>query len=365
MIPYFEQKPLVIGGLNIPTPVVQGGMGVGVSLAGLAAAVANEGGCGVLSAAALGMVYGTGFSPQDNAAAVRQEIRRARAKTNGVLGINIMVALTDYRETVEAAVAEGVDIIFSGAGLPLNLPSYLPKGSRTRLVPIVSSARAARIITRRWMERYQYVPDAFVVEGPMAGGHLGFRAEQIDDPAFCLEHLVSDVLCELSAMRLQTGREIPVIAAGGIYSGADIARFFDLGVQGVQMATRFVATDECDVSPAFKQAYLNCRKEDIGIIQSPVGMPGRAIRNTFLEKVALGEKHPAACTFHCIHTCKQQQSPYCIFQALMNARRGNFEDGFAFVGANGWKVNEIVPVKTLFEELSREYANARRVQVNA
>ncbi|WP_423243215.1 NAD(P)H-dependent flavin oxidoreductase [Ethanoligenens harbinense] len=173
MAPYFDQSPMMIGDLTIRTPLVQGGMGVGVSLAGLASAVANEGGVGVLSAAGLGMVHGTGFSPEDNAAAVKKEIRLARSKTSGVLGINIMVALSDYGQTVKAAIEEGIDIIFSGAGLPLNLPSYVPKGCHTKLVPIVSSARAASIVTRRWTERYSYTPDAFVVEGPLAGGIWG------------------------------------------------------------------------------------------------------------------------------------------------------------------------------------------------
>lgn len=365
MAPYFDQSPMMIGDLTIRTPLVQGGMGVGVSLAGLASAVANEGGVGVLSAAGLGMVHGTGFSPEDNAAAVKKEIRLARSKTSGVLGINIMVALSDYGQTVKAAIEEGIDIIFSGAGLPLNLPSYVPKGCHTKLVPIVSSARAASIVTRRWTERYSYTPDAFVVEGPLAGGHLGFHTEQIDDPSYRLENLVSEVLHVLHPIQMRTKRNIPVIAAGGIFSGADIKRFFDLGASGVQMATRFVATEECDVDPAFKEAYVNCRKEDIGIIQSPVGMPGRAIKNTFLKKVALGEKHPSDCPFHCIVTCKQQNSPYCIFKALINARKGNFENGFAFIGANGWKVKEIVSVKALFEELSREYHFEGKLQANA
>ncbi len=365
MIPYFDQKPLLIGDLTIRTPLIQGGMGVGISLAGLASAVANEGGVGVLSAAGLGMVHGTGFSPADNAAAVRKEIRLARSKTDGVLGINIMVALSDYGEVVKAAIEEGIDIIFSGAGLPLTLPSYLPKGCHTKLVPIVSSARAARVITRRWSERYAYTPDAFVLEGPLAGGHLGFHKDQIDDPAYSLENLLGEILQVLRPIQMRTRKAIPVIAAGGIFSGADIKRFFDLGASGVQMATRFVATEECDVSPAFKNAYVACKKEDIEIIQSPVGMPGRAIKNAFLAKVALGEMHPSECPFHCIVTCKQQNSPYCIFKALANARKGNFENGFAFIGANGWKVNEIVSVKTLFEELSKEYDRESELQANA
>ncbi|MFT9076399.1 NAD(P)H-dependent flavin oxidoreductase [Ethanoligenens sp.] len=362
MMPYFDQEPLVIGDLVIKTPVVQGGMGVGVSLAGLASAVANEGGLGVLSAAAVGMVHKAGFSVQDNIAAVKEEIRRARGKTQGALGINIMVALSDFGEMVKASIEEGIDVIFAGAGLPLNLPSYIREGCKTKLVPIISSARAAKVLTRRWQEKYAYTPDAFVVEGPMAGGHLGFHRDQIDNPAYRLENLLQEVLQAIHPIEMHVEHKIPVIAAGGIFSGADIKRFFHLGASAVQMGTRFVATDECDADIAFKQAYVNCKKEDIGIIQSPVGMPGRAIINSFLRDAEQGKKHPADCPFHCIVTCKQQQSPYCIFKALISACRGKLANGFAFVGANGYKVNEIVSVKKLFETLSQEYRQATVLQ---
>lgn len=355
MKPYFDRPPLMIGDLVVRTPIVQGGMGVGISLSGLASAVANEGGLGVLSAAALGMVRKAGASIENNVTAVKEEIRRAREKTNGVLGINIMVALSDFGETVKASIEEGIDVIFSGAGLPLNLPSFLPKGSKTKLVPIISSARAASVIFRRWQEKYAYTPDAFVLEGPLAGGHLGFHKEQIENPLYRLENLLQDVLETVRSFEKKTGRRIPVIPAGGIFSGADIRHFFELGVSAVQMGTRFVATEECDAAPAFKEAYVNCKKEDIRIIQSPVGMPGRALANSFLSEVAMGQKKPLYCPFHCIKTCKGEDSPYCIFKALISASRGDLKNGFVFIGASGYKVRKIVSVKQLFETLSQEY----------
>lgn len=355
-MPYFEQEPLRLRGLTVPTPVVQGGMGIGVSLAGLASAVADEGGIGVISAAVAGGV-GTG-ARVDNVEALRREIRAARSRTKGVLGVNIMVALTDFAELAKAAAQEGIDVIFAGAGLPLNLPALVDPDGPTRLVPIVSSARAAKTIAKWWMEKYRAVPDGFVVEGPLAGGHLGFRREQIDDPAYRLENLIPQVAAAVRPLEETAGREIPVIAAGGIYTGEDILRFFRLGASGVQMATRFVATDECDASPAFKQAYVNCGKEDIGIIESPVGLPGRAIVNDFLRAAERGERHPAVCPFHCITPCRQKESPYCISGALISACRGNLNSGFVFIGANGWRVDKIVPVKTLFETLAEEYREA-------
>jgi len=352
---YFDHEPLVIGDLIIPTAVVQGGMGIGVSLAGLASAVANEGGLGVLSAVGVGMLRKETLSAINNITAIKEEIRLARSKTDGVLGINIMVALSDFGDMVKASVEEGIDVIFSGAGLPLNLPSYVGKGCKTKLVPIISSARAAKSISRWWLEKYNYVPDGFVVEGPMAGGHLGFKTDLIDNPDYQLEKLIPEVLEAVRPMEEKCGHKIPVIAAGGIFTGADIKRFLKMGAAGVQMATRFVATDECDADIAFKNAYVQCEKEDIGIIISPVGMPGRAILNDFLKDVKLGNRRPTKCPFHCINTCEQETSPYCISLALMNAYKGKLDNGFAFVGANGYKVKEIVSVKKLFEDLSKEY----------
>jgi nitronate monooxygenase len=332
-------------------------MGVAISLSGLAAAVANEGGVGVIATA------GIGFGEPDlvsnfreaNVRALRKEIREARANSAGVLGVNILAALTNYEDIARAAMEEGIDVIISGAGLPMNLPAYRPEGSRTKLVPIVSSGRAAAIITRRWMDRFNYLPDAIVVEGPMAGGHLGFKPEHIGDSAYVLEKLIPEVLETVRGLEQKYQRRIPVIAAGGIYTGADIHRFLALGASGVQMATRFVTTFECDASDAFKQSYIAAKEDDLVIIKSPVGMPGRAIRNQFTEDIEQGEKKPYRCSFHCIITCDVENSPYCIANALLCARRGQFKHGFAFAGSNAWRATGIISVKQLIESLKEEF----------
>ncbi len=349
-------KSLKIGDLVAKLPVIQGGMGVGVSLSRLASAVANQGGIGVIATPGIGM-----FEPdfrsnfvEANIRALRKEIAKARSLTKGILGVNIMVALTNFTELAKAAVEEKIDIIFAGAGLPLNLPQ-LVANSRTKIVPIVSSARAAVLIARRWIEKYNYVPDAFVVEGPQAGGHLGFKREQIDDPDFSLEKILVEVLAEIKKFAVKYKKKIPVIAGGGIYTGADIRRMIRLGASGVQMATRFVTTEECDASPEFKKAYLDCRQEDIRIINSPVGLPGRAIRNRFTEDVETGARRPYSCPYHCILTCNNQTSPYCIALALMNAQKGNLRHGFAFCGSNAYRADKIITVKELADTLIREY----------
>lgn len=349
--------PLVIGDLTVRTPIIQGGMGVAISLSGLAAAVANEGGIGVIATPGIGLNepdIQANFR-EANRRALRKEIRQARARTRGLIGVNIMAALTNFEDLARVAVEEGIDFIISGAGLPMNLPACRPKGSRTRLVPIVSSGRAAAIIARRWKERFDTLPDALVVEGPRAGGHIGFKLPQIDDPAYALEKLMPDVLEVARGLEQKYQQRIPVIAAGGIYTGADIRRFLELGAAGVQMATRFVTTVECDASEPFKQAYINARESDLVIIKSPVGMPGRAIRNKFLDDVLKGRKIPYTCSYHCIITCDVENSQYCIAHALVSASRGEMADGFAFAGANAWRATEIIPVKQLIQLLREEY----------
>jgi nitronate monooxygenase len=355
-----KMNELKIGDLNVPVPIIQGGMGVGVSLSGLAAAVADEGGIGVIATAAIGM-----FEPdfagnflQANIRALRKEIRKARQMTRGVIGVNIMVALSNFADMVKTAVEEGVDVIFSGAGLPLNLPQLVGPGAKIKLVPIVSSARAAALLVKRWMEKYCYLPDAFVVEGPLAGGHLGFSATQLENPEYALENLIPQVIREVRAGETRYQKSIPVIAAGGVYSGADVNKYLQLGASGVQMATRFVTTHECDAAPEFKEAYLHSKREDLVIIKSPVGLLGRAIRNQFLEEVDQGNKKPFNCPFHCITTCDYQNSPYCIALALMNAQKGILKHGFAFSGANGYLAEKIVSVKEVFGSLLEEYRNA-------
>lgn len=355
-----DMKELVIGNLTARTPIIQGGMGIGISLSGLASAVANQGGVGVISTAGIGMMekdYQSNYI-EANIRALRNEIRKARKMTQGILGVNIMVAMSNFEDMVKTAVEEGIDVIFAGAGLPLNLPQLLNKAGHTMIVPIVSSGRAARIIAKRWAEKYNYTPDAIVVEGPMAGGHLGFSAEQIDDSEYALENLVTDVINEMKPFEETGAHAIPVIAAGGIYTGEDIYKFMQLGAAGVQMATRFVTTDECDASEGFKNVYVNSRKEDIGIIKSPVGLPGRAIINNFIEEVKSGAKKPFTCPFHCIKTCDYKISPYCISVALMNAKKGLMKNGFAFAGANAYRTDKIVSVKELVASLCKEYSAA-------
>ena len=350
-------KTLTIGDLKARIPIIQGGMGVGISLSGLASAVANEGGIGVISAAGLGLLYKK-LSPNYTEAGnlgLAAEIRKAREKAKGIIGVNVMVALSDFAELVKTSIAEKVDIIFSGAGLPLDLPSFLKKDSVTKLVPIVSSARAVRIICEKWKNNYDYLPDAVVLEGPKAGGHLGYTENQLEDEHFSLEELLPQVVEEVSHFEEKYNKRIPVIAAGGIYTGEDIKRVMDLGASGVQLGTRFVTTTECDASDAFKESYVKAQEKDIEIIKSPVGMPGRAIHSHFLEKVKAGMKQPKVCPFNCIKTCDISRSPYCIVTALYNAFKGNFENGYAFAGSNAWRTTRIMSVKETISELINEW----------
>ena len=353
-------KSLKIGDLTAKLPIIQGGMGIGISLSSLSSAVANEGGIGIIATAGIGMNEPDFYTNylEANIRGLRSEIRKARELTKGILGVNIMVALTNFADLVKTAIEEKIDIIFSGAGLPLNLPQYITEGIKTKIVPIVSSARAATIIAKKWTEKYNYLPDAIVVEGPKAGGHLGFKAEMINDPDHALEKLIPEVVEAVRPFEEQYGKPIPVIAAGGIYTGADMYKFFQLGASGVQMATRFVTTHECDASEKFKQTYVDSSKEDMVIIKSPVGLPGRAIRNTFLDEVSQGKKKPFKCLYHCLKTCELEKSPYCITLALINAKKGNLSHGFAFAGENAYRAKEIISVKELVEKLKEEYNEA-------
>ncbi len=350
-------KGLSLGGLNIPVPIVQGGMGVGISLSGLATAVANEGGVGVISCAGLGLLYNHLSKDylQASIEGLKEEIRKAKKATRGIIGVNIMGALTNFEDMVRTSIAEKADIIFAGAGLPLNLPGFLKKGSTTKLVPIVSSGKAAKIICMKWKSNYDYLPDAFVVEGPKAGGHLGFKREQIDDTNYSLEEIVPEVVNEVRFFEDKYNKEIPVIAAGGLYDGEDIYNIMQKGAKGVQLGTRFVTTYECDASEKFKQTYIDSKEAEIEIIQSPVGMPGRAIGNNFLDKVKLGLKMPKTCPFHCIKTCDISRSPYCIVTALYNAAKGNMKAGYAFCGSNAFMATKIISVKELFSELKEGF----------
>ncbi|MEG1617855.1 MAG: nitronate monooxygenase [Bacteroidales bacterium] len=355
---------LKIGNLLARLPIVQGGMGVGISLSGLASAVAREGGVGVISSAGLGLLYRS-HSKNYNEASIfglKEELRKAREKAQGIIGVNVMVAMSNFADMVKTAIQEKADIIFSGAGLPLDLPSFLKKDSVTKLAPIVSSARAAKILCEKWKQNYDYLPDAIVVEGPKAGGHLGYKADQIEDVRFSLEEVLPQVVAEVKFFEEKYNVHIPVIAAGGVYSGEDIHRMIELGASGVQMGTRFVTTDECDASEAFKNSYIEASEKDIEIIKSPVGMPGRAIFNSFIGKVKSGIAQPKSCPFNCIRTCDISKSPYCIMLALYNAFKGNLSHGYAFAGSNAWRAEKIESVKELLDSLRKEFQEFKEKQ---
>jgi len=348
--------PLFIGGLKIDIPIIQAGMGVKVSTAALASAVAICGGAGTIASVGLAATHAEASADYIGTSnkALQKEIREARKQTREVIGVNIMVALSNYEEMVRTAANEDVDFIVSGAGLPLSLPEYT-KGSSIKLIPIVSSARSAEVILKTWKRRYKRLPDAIVVEGPMAGGHLGFKIEDlIENTTDNLEKIVTDVLVMVEKYRNGEGAEIPVIAAGGIFDGKDIARFFKLGAKGVQIGTRFVATDECSVPNSFKELYVASKKEDIIIIKSPVGMPGRAIRTKFIDRVMNGEKIPFQCNYQCLRSCDFKNTQYCIAKAMYNATIGDLDNAVVFAGENVFRVKEIVPVKTLMDELVAE-----------
>lgn len=349
-------KPLLIGDLEIKIPIIQGGMGVKVSTASLASAVANCGAAGTI--ASVGLAYGIDEKGREvveaSNEALQKEIRLAKKLTKGVVGVNIMVALSNYEELARTAAKENADFIISGAGLPLSLPEFT-KATSAKLIPIVSSPRATDLIIKTWKRRYNRLPDAIAVEGPMAGGHLGFRLEDLKShTATSLESLVVDILKVVKGYESEFGARIPVIAAGGIFDGKDIAKFLKLGASGVQMATRFVATLECSVPDEFKKLYIAAREEDIVIIDSPVGMPGRAIMTKFVRRVIHGEKVPFKCAYKCLRTCDPSAVPYCIARALCNAVNGDLDNAVVFAGSNVAKVNKIVSVKELIDELVDE-----------
>ncbi|MFC1674884.1 NAD(P)H-dependent flavin oxidoreductase [Candidatus Omnitrophota bacterium] len=349
---------LVIGDLRISPPIIQGGMGVRVSTAKLVAAVSNEGALGVIASVGLGEEGNNDLPYEERSRlAFRDLIRETKALTDNPFGVNIMYALTNYDDLARVAIEEEVGAIISGAGLPLHLP-LLRQDSKTKLIPIISSGRAAELICKTWLRRYKILPDALVLEGPLAGGHIGFKyGELIGDNPPLLEDLLREVLDVVCKFESKTKEKIPVVVAGGVFTGEDIAKMLKLGASGVQVATRFVCTDECDVSSAYKEAYLKSTKEDIVVILSPVGMPARVIRNKFVDRIESGEKIKFICPFKCLKSCDPYAANYCIAQALVNAYRGNLEDGFVMCGANAHRVKDIVSVKSLIKELSEEALN--------
>lgn len=332
--------------LALEVPVIQGGMGVGVSLSHLAGAVSKHGGLGVISAAQIGFKDAE-FEKnpiETNLRVLKEEIKKAKEIAGGKpIGVNIMVVTQRYEDYVKAAVLGGADVIISGAGLPMDLPKYV-ENSSTLIAPIVSSKRALLVILKYWKKHYQKVPDFVVIEGPLAGGHLGFSKEELD--AYDKKKYDEEIMAILA---LANQEEIPVYVAGGIYSRADLEYYQALGAKGVQLGTRFVTTYECDASEAYKKTYLDAKEEDIVIVKSPVGLPGRAIRNKFLEDVEKGNRSITGCK-RCISTCNPATTPYCITDALIHAVNGQVEDGLLFCGANAYRATEICHVSEILEE---------------
>lgn len=349
-------KNLQIGDLTARLPIIQGGMGVGVSRSKLAGAVAKEGGIGIISTAQIGYDE-EGFEKDQagcNRLAIRKHIQKAReiACGNGLVGVNIMVALKHYEEHVKEAVAAGVDVIISGAGLPMKLPALVSQTCRTKIAPIVSSKRALQIILKRWAHRYDRTADFIVIEGPKAGGHLGFSTEELADiSALNYDEEIKKIIECKKEYEGQYNKKIPVIVAGGIFDSSDIAHVLELGADGVQIASRFVVTEECDAPDAYKQAYIQAREEDIQIIQSPVGMPGRAIRNEFVKNVEHARQSIKKC-YNCLAQCDPGKVPYCITQALINAVKGDIENGLIFCGSNIGRIQKMTTVHDLMKELT-------------
>lgn len=340
---------LKIGNLCPRIPVIQGGMGVGVSLSGLAGAVAAAGGIGVISTAQIGF-RNSDFARNPiecNLKAIGDEIRKARDKADGgIIGVNIMVATRRYEDYVKAAVKAGADLIISGAGLPMTLPEI---SGDVKIAPIVSSQKALRVIANHWRKKYDRKPDLVVIEGPLAGGHLGFSKEDITAYTITGEKQYDEEVASIIALANELS--VPVVVAGGIYERKDMDHYLTMGAKGVQIATRFVTTKECDASDAYKQAYINAKKEDIVIVKSPVGMPGRAIHNVFLDKVNAGERFMRGCR-QCIITCKPDTAPYCITEALINAVEGRLDEGLIFCGSNAYRAEKIETVAQIMEEFS-------------
>ena len=350
---------LKIGNLIAPIPIIQGGMGIGVSSSKLASAVANAGGIGIISAAQLGYNEDDFIKNplESNLRALKKHIALAKAKAaNGIIGINVMVATNNYEEHIKAAIEAGVDLIISGAGLPTMLPKIV-KGSSVKIAPIVSSLKAAKVILKLWDKHNNIAPDLVVIEGPKAGGHLGFKLEELEDENLDFDKTVIDIIDETKKYAEKYNKEIPVVVAGGVFDGYDIAKYLKLGASGVQMATRFVVTEECDASQAFKDAYLNCSKDDVQIVKSPVGMPGRAIRNPFVKRT-LTEREKITHCYNCLTPCNPANTPYCISKALINAVNGNVDEGLIFCGENASRLTKMTTVKELMDELVSEIKKA-------
>ena len=348
-----------LGNRELALPLIQGGMGVGVSMGGLAGAVAAEGAMGTLSTADAGWNEPdfAAHPQQANLRALRREVQRAKrlAAGAGLVAVNAMVATRQYADSVRTALEAGADAIVSGAGLPLELPA-LAEGFEALLAPIVSGPRAAQLICRTWAKRYGRVPDFMVLEGCQAGGHLGFEeADLLSGRCAPLSRLIPEVLAALRPFEEKFGRAIPLFCAGGVATGAEMARCTRLGAAGAQLATRFIATEECDAGQGYKDVLLAARPEDLRIIHSPVGMPGRAVNSPLVQRLAAGMRQPPAHCSGCIKSCRPAETPFCITHALIEAVKGNWEEGLFFSGSRVDLVDRMRTVPDLIDELMKEW----------
>ncbi|OUP85235.1 nitronate monooxygenase [Lachnoclostridium sp. An169] len=347
-------KNLKIGDKITRIPLIQGGMGVGISLGRLAGTVAKEGGVGVISSAQIGYREPDfDRNPAEaNLRAIESEMKKAREiAPDGIIGFNVMTALKEHAAHIRAAVKAGADIIISGAGLPTELPA-LTEGSSTRIAPIVSTDKSANVILKYWDRKYKRTADLVVIEGPEAGGHLGFKKEELEQytPQSYGEE-IRKIIATVKKYGEKYGVEIPVVVAGGIYDHSDVKRVMDLGADGVQVATRFVTTEECDADIRYKEAYIRASKEDIRIVKSPVGMPGRAIMNPFMKKVMDGGKISHSPCHGCLTKCSPAEIPYCITDGLISAVKGDVDNALLFCGAKAYKADKIETVSAVIQAL--------------
>lgn len=342
-----------IGGLEVKVPIIQGGMGVRVSTSSLAAAVADCGAAGTI--ASVGLPPDTPENRADVPKSCREflvkDIITARELSRGVIGVNIMVALSNYEDIARTAANAKVDFIISGAGLPLRLPEYT-EGTSVKMIPVISSGRGAEVVARTWKRRYNRLPDAVIVEGPLSGGHIGGHSiEELEAGDLTeLEGTVKDVL----GVMKEYGKDIPVLAAGGIFDGKDIARFLKLGAKGVQIGTRFIATNECSADIKYKQMFVDATEDDLVYIQSPVGMPAKVIKTKFVEEMLGGGRRPISCNYQCLRTCDPQKAPFCIAKALIDAVEGDIDNAIVFASSYVSRIKKIVPVKDLIDEITSE-----------
>ncbi|MGN0027378.1 MAG: NAD(P)H-dependent flavin oxidoreductase [Clostridium sp.] len=347
-------NPLKIGDLVAKLPIIQGGMGVGVSLSNLAGNVAKHGAIGVISAAHPGYLE-EDFETNTLSANIRgltKHIKKAKEiSSNGIIGVNVMVAMNNYIDHVKTAIEAGADLIISGAGLPLNLPD-ITKGSSIKIAPIVSSSKAARIILTYWKKHFNKTADAVIVEGPLAGGHLGFKKDKIDEETNSFDKNVQSIIEEVKIFEAEFNKTIPVVVAGGVFTHEDMMKYLNIGASGVQVATPFVATYECDAHINFKNAFVNCKKEDIELTISPVGMPGRAIKNKLTETLKTQKVKITKC-YNCLIPCNPISTPYCISSALIKAVKGDVENGLVFCGANAYRINKLSSVKEILNKLMK------------